>query len=150
MIINYLTVDQIGGNTESSQSEGVTGQIKPHEKKSKPTVKGFELFESLGLVMGVNTMMMYSMLSLVNLQAPITQRSNDNRPLNTASTVSADDKNCHHFVMMPLESYDEEDSLSQSTGAYSVKLATATLGEDDLNAVKSTGKPLDHVSMGSM
>ena len=48
-------MDQVDGNTEGSQSEGVTGQVKPHQKKSKPTVKGFDMFESLGLVMGVNT-----------------------------------------------------------------------------------------------
>ena len=80
------------------------------------------------------------------MQAPISQRSNNNQPLNTTPTASADDKNCHHFVMTPLESYDEEDSLSQSTGAYSIKLADTTLAEDDLDAVKSTVKPLEHVS----
>lgn len=50
-----IIVDQTDGNTESSQSEDVIGQVKPHQKK-KPTVKGFELFESLGLVMGVSIM----------------------------------------------------------------------------------------------
>ena len=59
-----------------------------------------------------------------------------------------DDKNCHHFVMTPLESHDE-DSLSQSTGSYSVKLAAATapLTEDDLNVVKKTTTGLEHVSI---
>lgn len=45
-------MDHTDGNTESSQSEDVIGQVKP-QKKHKPAVKGFELFESLGLVMGV-------------------------------------------------------------------------------------------------
>ena len=60
-------------------------------------------------------------------------------------TALPGDKNCHHFVMTSLESHDEEDSLSQSTGAYSVKLAT-TLTEGDLNVVKNVNT-LDHVSI---
>ena len=64
-------------------------------------------------------------------------------------TELADDKNCHHFVMTSLESHDEEDSLSQSTGSYSIKLSTAAipLAEDDLNAVKKTTSGLEHVSI---
>ena len=51
--------------------------------------------------------------------------------------------------MTSLESHDEEDSLSQSTGSFTVKLATATatpLTEDDLNVVKKTTTALQHVS----
>ena len=61
----------------------------------------------------------------------------------------ADDKNCHHFVMTSLESHDDEDSLSQSTGSYSVKLSTTTtpLTEDDLNVVKKSATGLEHVSI---
>ena len=77
----------------------------------------------------------------------MSRRSNDSKPLQTIATVSADDNNCRHFVMTSLESHDEEDSLSQSTGAYSVKLATTSLNEDDLNAVKTTANTLDHVSI---
>ena len=40
-----IIVDKVDGNTEVSE-------LKPY--KSKPAVKGFELFESLGLVMGVS------------------------------------------------------------------------------------------------
>lgn len=81
------------------------------------------------------------------MQAPISQRSSNNKGLCATPSVSADDKNSHHFVMTSLESYDEEDSLSQSTGAYTVKLTAASLTEDDLNAVKDTGSRLDHVSI---
>ena len=59
----------------------------------------------------------------------------------------ADDKNCHHFVMTPLESHDDEDSLSQSTGSYSVKLSATPLTEDDLNVVKKSATGLEHVSI---
>lgn len=51
-----LIVDQIDGGTEFSQSEEVTSQVKSIQKRNKPVVKGFELFESLGLVMGVNAL----------------------------------------------------------------------------------------------
>jgi len=44
-------VDQVDGNTEFTQSEEF---MKSHQKKSKPAVRGFELFESLGLIMGVS------------------------------------------------------------------------------------------------
>jgi len=49
--------------------------------------------------------------------------------------------------MSSLESHDEEDSLSQSTGSYSVKLATTSLTDDDLNIVKKTTTTLEHVSI---
>ena len=50
-----IIVDEVDGNTEVSQSEEIISQVK--QKKSKPAVKGFELFESLGLVMGVSIML---------------------------------------------------------------------------------------------
>ena len=61
MIIKYhviITVDQVDGNTEVSQSEEIVSEVKSHQRKNKPAVKGFELFESLGLVMGVNSVAM--------------------------------------------------------------------------------------------
>lgn len=47
------TVDQVDSVTQFSQSEELIGQVKPHQKKCKPTVRGFDLFESSGLIMGV-------------------------------------------------------------------------------------------------
>lgn len=67
-------------------------------------------------------------------------------PATVTAAVLPDDNNCQHFVMTSLESHDEEDALSQSTGAYSVKLTTTSLTENDLNVVKSTDT-LNHVSI---
>lgn len=52
--------------------------------------------------------------------------------------------------MTSLEAHDDEDSLSQSTGSYSIKLSTTagiSLAEDDLNVVKKSATGLEHVSV---
>jgi len=45
-----IIVDPTDGNTELLEES----QVKSQRKQRKPSVKGFELFESLGIVMGVN------------------------------------------------------------------------------------------------
>ena len=135
-----IIVYQTDGNTELLEGS----QVKSQQKQRKPSVKGFELFESLGIVMGVN---IYGVTVIYTdwLQAPISHKSN--KPVIATPTESTDDNNCHHFVMSSLESHDEEDALSQSTGSYSVKLATTSLTDDDLNTVKKTTTTLEHVSI---
>ena len=138
-----IIVDQTDGNTKLSEE----GQVKSQRKQQKPAVKGFELFESLGIVMGVNILWCYhnNLIYTDRLQAPISQKSN--KPVIATPIESTDDNSCHHFVMTSLELHDEEDSLSQSTGSYSVKLATASLTDDDLNIMKKTTPTLEHVSI---
>lgn len=86
------------------------------------------------------------------MQAPISRRDSNNKLIVTGPptivTASADDNNCRHFVMASCEPHDEEDSLSHSTGAYSIKLSSSTpLAENELNVVKNTSNTLDHVSI---
>lgn len=52
-------------------------------------------------------------------------------------------------MITSLEAQDEEDTLSQSTGAYSIKLSheQQSLTDDDLDAVKNTSNMLNHVSI---
>ena len=57
----------------------------------------------------------------------------------------------HHFVMTSSESHDEEDTLSQSTGLYDVKMVKSSLqplpvASDDLDVVKSI-ETLSHVRL---
>lgn len=67
------------------------------------------------------------------------------------TTVLPVNQEHHHFVMTPSESHDEEDTLSQSTGLYDVKMVKSSLqplpvASDDLDVVKSI-ETLSHVRL---
>ncbi|XP_065910926.1 protein FAM13A-like isoform X2 [Dysidea avara] len=118
----HSSVDEIDGVEQSE----VTNKLK-HHKKHKPVVKGFDLFESSGLIMG----------------APIMAKP---------TVVMPNSQEHHHFVMTSSESHDEEDTLSQSTGLYDVKMVKSSLqplpvASDDLDVVKSI-ETLSHPTLG--
>ena len=130
-----VTVDEIDGVEES---EEVTSKLK-HHKKRKPAVKGFDLFESSGLIMGVcNGCVWVCNNQNIYLKAPIIAKPTPVLPGNQEH---------HHFVMTSSESHDEEDTLSQSTGLYDVKMVKSSLqpvAPGDLDVVKSA-ETLSHV-----